>query len=481
MAARLSRTLAVRFALTMGVALVVITLGAYRGMTRILRDQLDRSLRSTYELQSGALAARGSIFRLPGVDERRFEEEINRLVVGRDTAGRIVQANTEPAMDLTLDAAAFGRALSGRTTAADGKWRGREVRALYGPAPAGAGAIAVLEVGASLGPLEAASREVLFGMLATALLGAVASLVGAAWLTRSALEPVETIARQATTIQGGRTGQRITAHADVIELRGLIEILNQMLARLERSDEWHRQIIRDLGHDLRTPIATMRTAVEMALRTERRPDQYREALGSTLEEIDRLTLISDALGLLAKLESGDVEPVFVPSDVGTVAQQAVERARERAGGQRIHLTRPAEPLAASVDTHLLGMVLDQLLDNARRHTPSGTRVDVTVAASDGDIGLTVEDEGPGVPQEMLGQLFNRFYRGDPARGRQAGLGLGLTLAAAIVDLHRGRITAERGSPRGLRIRIELPGHPLVQPRSNAHQPQSRQDQPDPAH
>src|SRR5688572_498714 len=241
MAARLSRTLAVRFALTMGVALVVITLGAYRGMTRILRDQLDRSLRSTYELQSGALAARGSIFRLPGVDERRFEEEINRLVVGRDTAGRIVQANTEPAMDLTLDAAAFGRALSGRTTAADGKWRGREVRALYGPAPAGAGAIAVLEVGASLGPLEAASREVLFGMLATALLGAVASLVGAAWLTRSALEPVETIARQATAIQGGRTGQRITAHADVIELRGPIEVLNQMLARLERSHEWHRQ------------------------------------------------------------------------------------------------------------------------------------------------------------------------------------------------------------------------------------------------
>jgi two-component system OmpR family sensor kinase len=225
----------------------------------------------------------------------------------------------------------------------------------------------------------------------------------------------------------------------------------------------------------------MRAAVEMALRSERRPDQYREALGSTLEEIDRLTLISDALGLLAKLESGDVEPLFVPSDLGNVAQQAVDRARERIGGQQIRLMRPAEPLAASVDTHLLGMVLDQLLDNARRHTPTGTRVDVTVAARDEDVGLTVEDDGPGVPQEMLGQLFNRFYRGDPARGRHAGFGLGLTLAAAIVDLHRGRITAERGSPRGLRIRIELPGHALVQPPSNGHQPQAQQDQPDPTH
>ena len=235
----------------------------------------------------------------------------------------------------------------------------------------GAGAVAVLEVATFLAPLEAASRHVLFRMIATALLGALASLVGAAWLTRSALEPVEAIARQAGAIQGGRTGQRITAHADVIELHGLIEVLNQMLARLERSYEWHRQIVRDLGHDLRTPIATMRATVEMALWTERRPDQYREALASTLEEVDRLTLISDAFGLLAKLESGDLVPMLVDTDVRTVAGQAVDRARERVGGHEIRFTRPEEALPAPVDARLLGMVLDQLLDNARRHTPPG--------------------------------------------------------------------------------------------------------------
>ena len=86
---------------------------------------------------------------------------------------------------------------------------------------------------------------------------------------------------------------------------------------------------------------------------------------------------------------------------------------------------------------------------------------VSVAAADGDVRMVVEDEGPGVPEEMMGQLFNRFYRGDPARGRQVGLGLGLTLAAAIVDLHRGRIIAERREPQGLRIRIELPSSPPV--------------------
>jgi two-component system OmpR family sensor kinase len=216
----------------------------------------------------------------------------------------------------------------------------------------------------------------------------------------------------------------------------------------------------------------------MALRTERRPEQYRAALASTLEEIDRLTLISDALSLLTKLESGDLKPVLATTDVRTVTNEAVDRARERVGGHEIRFTPPAEPLPATLDARLLGMVLDQLLDNAQRHTPPGTRVDVTVAAQDSQVRLAVEDEGPGVPAEMMGRLFNHFYRVDPARGRQAGLGLGLTLAASIVDLHGGRITAERRSPHGLRIRIELPREPLLEPGSNGHQLQSHQAQSD---
>jgi signal transduction histidine kinase len=102
------------------------------------------------------------------------------------------------------------------------------------------------------------------------------------------------------------------------------------------------------------------------------------------------------------------------------------------------------------------MALDQLLDNARRHTPPGTPVEVAAGTLDGRVTLTVEDHGPGVPDEMMPHLFDRFYRGDAARGRHAGFGLGLAVAAAIVDLHRGRIAAERGTAGGLRIRIELP-------------------------
>jgi signal transduction histidine kinase len=122
----------------------------------------------------------------------------------------------------------------------------------------------------------------------------------------------------------------------------------------------------------------------------------------------------------------------------------------------VHLVPPPTALPARVDAGLLGMALDQLLDNARRHTPPGTPVEVAVGMLDGRVALTVEDHGPGVPDEMMPHLFDRFYRGDAARGRSAGFGLGLSVAAAIMDLHRGRIAAERGTGGGLRIRIELP-------------------------
>lgn len=459
MASSLRRTLAVRFSLTMAVALVGIGMWVYSGMRRALLEQLDHSLHSTLDLQTVVLTATGRILPIPPMDERRFVEQINRLVVGRDERGRIVQANREYAVDLSLDSAAFRRALGGEAGTGIGRWRGRRTRSLYAPAPAGAPSIAVLEVAASLEPIDHAGRSILGRMIGTALLGALATLVGAAWLARSALAPVDEIASQARAIQGGRSGQRITAHADVTELQGLVRVLNQMLERLERSHQRHRQLIRDLGHDLRTPLTTMRAGLEMALWGERRPDQYREVLASTLEEADRLTLISDALNLLARLEAGDLTPVLVEADLRAVAHEAVSRARERVGAGEIRFAGAPDPVPAPVDPRLLGMVLDQLLDNARRHTPPGTAVEVSLCPVDGAARLTVEDHGPGVPDEILPQLFEHFYRGDPARGREAGFGLGLTLASAIVGLHGGGIVAERGTTGGLRIRIDLPRDP----------------------
>ncbi|HEY7636323.1 MAG TPA: ATP-binding protein [Gemmatimonadales bacterium] len=455
----LVRTLAVRYAMTMALALLAVGVWAYRGLRHTLLRQLDQSLQVTFELQARDLGDRGSLLMLHDgpAAEAQFLRDINRLVVVRDSTGRVLQGNTILARSLPLDSTSLHRALAGQRTFHTDTWREQEIRSITGPTlGATRGPAAAFQVTASLTPLQQESQKVLYRILVTALIGAIASLLGAGWLATSAMKPVETIARQARAIQGGTLGQRITVHADVLELRGLIDVLNRMLERLDRATHWHRRIIRDLSHDLRTPIAAMRAGVEVTLWGDRKPDRYRQVLASTLEDIDRLTLIADALSLLGRLESGELKAELTTHDLRQVGSQAVAKAQGRVGSESIRYGPPSDPIPVRMDARLVGLVLDQLLDNAVRYTSPGTGIDVAVGSRDGTATLSVEDEGPGVADEVLPHLFERFYRADSARGREAGPGLGLTLAAAIVELHDGRISARRGRRGGLRVEIELP-------------------------
>lgn len=459
----LPRALAMRVSGVMFLALTAIAYWKYVSVQRILREQLDLSLRRAAEVGLAVIAADGvpPVHTGPvGRDE--FVQERDRLVVTRDSSGRVLAVNTELARGVPLDSAGFARALQGESAFATTRWLDGSVRLLYVPVrPRTPDGAAVLQETASLQPIEAATRGVLYRMLGVVLLGTLATFLGVCWLGRSSLAPVAEIARQAKTITGRAAGERITAHADVKELGGLIEVLNEMLDRLDRAHDWHRRILRDLGHDLRTPIAALRAGVELGLSAERSPNQYRRVLTDALEEVDRLTLISDALVLLGRLESGALVPRFAATDADTIVSDSLARAQERIGAHRCTLTRSADGVMVQADARLLGLVLDQVLDNAIRHTPPGTTIDMSVGASGEQAELVVEDNGPGVPDETLPHLFELFYRVDAARGRAAGPGLGLTAAAAIVELHHGKIQAERGRAGGLRVRITLPLHQPV--------------------
>lgn len=453
----LQRTLAVRFSLTMFVALLGLALWGYLGVRTTLIKQLDRSLESTARLQVDNLAAHGSLAAHKSVALNHFIEDVNRFVTIRDSAGRILTSNTALAHDLPLETIAFQKSREGRRTLVTQQWQGHGFRSIYLPVPPmGRTEPAVVQVGASLILLEASLNTVLLQMVGTVLLVTLTTAIGAGWLAASAVAPVHRITAQARAITGEVASQRITAHADVIELRGLTEVLNAMLARLERTSTWHRRIIRDLGHDLRTPITAMRAGVEVALWSERSPDEYRRVLASTLEEVDRLGLISDALVLLGRLESGDVTLNRSDLDLRTVARAAVSRVQEGVGAHTINLVQPPGPVLTWADARLMTIVVEQLLDNARRYTPPGTRIDITVAARGTDAVLAVEDNGPGVADEVLPHLFERFYRSDTARAREGGPGLGLTATASIVALHGGNVVGERGSVGGLRVTVTLP-------------------------
>jgi two-component system, OmpR family, sensor kinase len=453
----LQRTLAVRFSLTMLVGLLGLALWGYIGVRSTLLRQLDWSLESFARLQVDNLAAQGSLAVQQSAPLDRFIEDVNRFVAIRDSAGRILTSNTVWAHDLPLETIAFQESRGGRRSLITQQWHGHGFRSIYLPVPRrGQTRATVVQVGASLIPLEASLNTVLLQMVGTALLVTLATAIGAGWLAGSAVAPVHQITAQARAITGEVAGQRITAHADVSEFQGLTWVLNAMVVRLERASQWHRRIIRDLGHDLRTPLTAMRAGVEVALRSERSPDDYRRVLVSTLEEIDRLSLICDALVLLGRLQAGEVTLDLAQIDARVLAREAVAGAQEGVGAHRVSLVQPAEPVLIRADVRLMRVVLDQVLDNAQRYTPTGSRVEVTVAAEGREAMLTIEDNGPGVADEVLPHLFEPFYRSDTARAREGGPGLGLTATASIVTLHGGAVVAKRGSEGGLRVTVTLP-------------------------
>jgi signal transduction histidine kinase len=451
----------------MFLALAVIGLWAYLGVRHIVHRQLDEGLGIAGQTMVDQLSMHQTITEhRDHADRWRSLRAYNRLVVVRDSSGRILQANSPLARLLTADAGSLHTALNGGRAWATSQLADEPIRTVYLAAPPSARADAkVVQIAMSLLPLQQDLRTIVLLMVTTVVLASMATFVGSGWLARGALAPVADIAAQAKAVTGGRQQQRITVHADVIEFTRLIEVLNEMIGRLEQATVWHRRIIRDLAHDLRTPITALRAGVEVALWGERRPDEYRRTLGSAMEEIERLTLISDALVSLGRIESGDLEIARDTVELADVAAGAVGRMQQRIGAHVFRFSRPVTPSPLIGDARLLGLALDQLLDNAKRHTPPGTRVDVSIQPSDDSINLAVEDNGPGVSPELLPHLFEHFFRADSARGRESGPGLGLTLVAAIIELHGGEVRAERVSGGGLRVRIELP--PARQPAAAA--------------
>jgi two-component system OmpR family sensor kinase len=456
----LRRTLSVRFSLTMFVALLVIAFWAFLGARRVLWRELDRALESAGRLQAAGVAAGLPIPRQSAHrDVVEFIRNVNRFVALRGPGGRLLDVNTTLANSLPVDTVSLGRAATGATVWTTQRWtRHGRIRSVYlAVAHERAAGARIVQVAASLGPLGAATRQILLLMLGTVVLGTVATVLGGGWLSRSVVAPVAEIAEQAGAVRPGAVDQRITAHAEVEEFNRLVAVLNRMLERLDRGLLAQRRIIADVGHDLRTPITALRGEVEVALRHQRSPEQYERVLRSALEEVNHLGTLSDTLLLLARIETGDLALQRVPTEVEGVVAGAVRRVRPRLGSRVLHYDpAPDGTGAAAVDGRLLGLVLDHLLDNAVRHTPPETDVTVRLSGGLSSVAIAIEDNGDGVPEEVLSHLFERFYRGDAARGRGAGAGLGLTVAAAIVAAHGGSIRAERAAAHGLRVTVELP-------------------------
>ena len=283
------------------------------------------------------------------------------------------------------------------------------------------------------------------------------------WLAGRALRPVRMMSATAREISEHDLHRRLQLDLPAgDELGELAATFNEMLARLEAAFDGLQRFTADAAHELRAPLALMRTQVDVMLRRERSVEQYQESHRALLAEIERLSRMADQLLLLARADAGALVPRRDELEVRELLEEVIERWRPAAREKGVTLAAdlPAEGLLSG-DSDLLRRLFDNLIDNALRHTPEGGRVTATAVAEEDTWRIAVRDSGPGVESELRDRLFERFTRADAARGRDnGGVGLGLSLCAAIARAHRGSIALEPQTDHaGACFLVRLPAIP----------------------
>lgn len=329
--------------------------------------------------------------------------------------------------------------------------------------------------GVPTGPIAATTNQLIGLVAAGTLLGLVVVGAGGTYLVRRNLAPLRRVAGTASRVSHLRLDSGAVALAERVpaadtdpntEVGQVGLALNSMLDNVagalqarHESETRVRQFVADASHELRTPLASIRGYAELT-RKEREPvpPTVTHALGRVESEALRMQGLVEDLLLLARLDSGrplDHDPV----DLSLLAMDAVSDARAAAPDHKWELVLPDEPVEFPGDRARLHQVVANLLANARTHTPPGTRVLTSVSRTDDAVTITVADDGPGIPQALQRNVFERFVRGDEARTRATGSsGLGLSIVAAVTAAHGGRVGVS-SRPGSTAFVVELPAPP----------------------
>ena len=317
----------------------------------------------------------------------------------------------------------------------------------------------LLSVSRSAEPLLGQVSEVLVVLvLGLPLVVALAGLGGYA-LARRALAPIDHLGADARRITADRLHERLVVPNPRDEIGRLAAVINQTFGRLESSFDRLRRFTADASHELRTPLSVIRAIGEAGLAEPRTPAEYREALSSMLEEVDRVTHLVETLLRLSHADAGTVRPAKARLDLGQLARDVVSSlgllAEER--GQCVNVSTSG-PVPVDADCLILREAVTNVIDNAIKYSPRGSTIDVVVRAADDTASLTVADEGPGIAPQHRERIFDRFFRVDDSRSRaEGGSGLGLAIAKWAVEINGGSIAVgPRPERRGSSFQIVLP-------------------------
>jgi heavy metal sensor kinase len=316
----------------------------------------------------------------------------------------------------------------------------------------------VLQAEASLDLVQRTLRNLMGLLILCSVAAMVAAWAGSAWSARRVLEPLAVLSRTAEKISASSLRTRLNLDAPYEEFRQLAEAFNAMLDRLQKASESQRSFVDSAAHELQTPLTVLRGNLEVSLQKMRTAEEYREALITNLEQVERLMALAKSLLTLARF-AGDRPPIqLAPLALEPVLRDLIEDLVPLAEDRMIRLTLECEPvLPVQGDAQKLKQLIINLLDNAMRYTDPGGAVAVRLSGTPDEVCIAVQDTGQGIEAAHLPHLFERFYRVDHSRTRDVGgTGLGLSIVKEIADSHKGSIQVESEVGKGSTFTLALP-------------------------
>jgi heavy metal sensor kinase len=460
----------IRFKLTLwyivilGIILSSFSTFLYFTLSRSLHKGIDVKIKSIAEVIGSSSTNPYSQYSFSNID-RVLEESfgwkpVTKFIQVLDESGRIgKKSDNLKRFQLPVSIRALKNASQGKATFETIKAMGEyPLRMVTVPVIRRRHIINIVQVATSLEGVEEALNTLLLILWITVPSALVVASLGGLFLANKALNPVDEITRTARMITSRSLDQRIKLKKANDEIGRLAETFNDMISRLGRSFKQIRQFSADASHELRTPLTILKGEIEVGLRKRRRLEEYRKILNSNLEEVNHMSQIVDDLLFLSKADMGEVhlqkQPINLTQLVSEVHAQAkmITIARDIT----VRVSTDSDVVVMGDRLRLRELLLN-LLDNGVKYTPEGGEMTISLERDDGRIKLQVMDNGIGIAPDDQAHIFDRFFRVDKARSREAGgSGLGLSICKWIVEAHGGEISVESDLGKGSTFTVTLP-------------------------
>ena len=312
-------------------------------------------------------------------------------------------------------------------------------------------------VGKSLHSEEATLHHLRWRLLGGGAAVMAIGLAGGWLLSRRAMQPIQRISDTARAISGSDLSRRIPVDEAASELGSLAQTLNETFDRLEAAFQRQVRFTADASHELRTPLSVIHSHAELSLTKERTAGEYRQSLETCLRAAKRTRSLVDALLVLARADAGKLQLKVEPFDLRDASEECLAMVASRAQERNVTLERDLQSFELEADRTRILQLLTNLLVNAIQYNREGGRVVLSIVKEGTEAVLKVTDTGIGIAAEDQARVFERFFRADKARSREAGgSGLGLAICQSIVEAHRGTISFTSQPGTGTTFTVRLP-------------------------